>query len=128
MKPGYTSIVDSPGAGFWPDPRKEAFKRLQRTHRSQVFTNRAKNHKIYLYEEGSFYFPQVNALALSNKYDCLSYDNNNNFSNEDDDVNNSDYDRYQLMNDGDLNLFLNDVPDYAYDFEFAENIYKKNKK
>ena len=133
-KPGYNPNLDSPRAGLWPDPTKEAFKRPQRIRRNQVFSERAKKHRIYFYEEGSFYFSQNSTLALSNRYECLSYNdyvnNNNKFDfnkNNDDDGNNYDEDGNQSMNDGNVNLFLNDTPIVDYDFEYAEYIYKKNK-
>ena len=58
-----------------------------------------------------------------------------NFNKDDDGIeyaNTSDYDivdRNQLLNDEDfdLNLLLNDVPKYAYNFEFAEYVHMRNK-
>ena len=62
-EPGITAIMDSPETGNRPNPSIEAFRRPQRINQEIQLSQpdfykprRARGHKVYIQEEGSFYF------------------------------------------------------------------------
>ena len=109
MRPGKNSCRNSPGAGSRPDPTRDAFKRPQRTCRSYIPAD-----YCYYFEEGNFYFSEVKALPLRNRFVHLPDNAEDTFNynydfisdyklNEEENVKN-------LVNfDEDLNLCLNDI-------------------
>ena len=108
MEPGSNPATHSPKTGFWPDPRKEKFNGLSRTHKSQVLPHRAKGQRIYLQDEYCFFISETNAPALKNKYECLIYVNNDNDYDVNNDINNiandDEYDGdYNIISDYDIN-------------------------
>ena len=118
--------MDSPETVYWLNPIIEAFRRplrikqeIQLSQQDLYKPRRARGHKVYIQEEGSFLFPNF-VIALKNKFDVLS--NNNNlihFKNDYNNNNDIDFDDYDVDFD-DENILLESIPDF-------ENTYSKNK-
>ena len=113
-------MTDSPGTGYWLNSTKETLRRPPRIQRSQqdflsprrarqVFTRRARNHKVYVQEEELFLFPQNHVLALNNKFDILSNCK---------DLNYFDLDCNNDFTDDDKNMLIEGKPDYDFEYDF----------
>ena len=78
MQPELHPDAISPRAGFWPDPTKEAFRRLQEPSKRRNSAG-----IIFCYEEGNFYFTETNTIPLHNRFNCLSDGISDNISDSD---------------------------------------------
>ena len=65
----------SPKVGFWPDPTREAFRRLQEPSKKKNSAS-----IIYNYEEETFYFSGSNITPIFNRFECLSDETHDNKS------------------------------------------------